>query len=211
MPSSVKASAAGARRSRARQSEVIATATKLFHEKGYEATSVQDIADELGILKGSVYYYIDSKEDLLFHIIEEGHERLVQQVDDVLAQNGLSHTEALREFIVRHVQFVAGNLPMIGIFFNDFRAVQGERREAILEARDRYEKRIRGILAAGQETGEFRSDMHPSIASLGILGMTNWLYQWFREGGDLSAEQVADELASLGISGVLTSTPERDT
>jgi AcrR family transcriptional regulator len=190
------------KQTRARKAEVIDTAAQLFYRKGYDATTVQDIADELGILKGSVYYYMDSKEDLLFEIIMHGHDSLFALLQGVVRMEELSPREQLREFVRRHTRFVAENLVLLRIFFNDFRSLGGERRVTVIKERDQYDEMVRAILIKGQESGEFHRDFDPKIVAMGILGMANWVYQWFRADGSLSADEVGDQLAKLALNGV---------
>jgi AcrR family transcriptional regulator len=190
------------KQTRSRKAEVLEAAAQLFYRKGYDATAVQDIADELGILKGSVYYYMDSKEDLLFEIIMTGHNSLFELLQEVTRMDGLSPREQLREFVRRHVSFVSENLVLLQIFFNDFRSLGDERRSTVIKERDRYDEMVRAILVSGQESGEFHRDFDPKIVTMGILGMTNWVYQWFRADGGLSAAQVGDQLANLALNGV---------
>jgi AcrR family transcriptional regulator len=190
------------RKSRGRKAEVIEAAARLFYAQGYDATSVQDIADDLGMLKGSVYYYMDSKEDLLFEIIEQGHQQLLNLLQGVLELEDMSPRAQLSEFIRRHSLFVAENLVLLRIFFTDFRSLAEDRRATVISERDRYDELVRGILIRGQESGEFHTDFDPKIVAMGILGMTNWLYQWFRADGGLSASQVGQQLAELAVSGV---------
>jgi TetR/AcrR family transcriptional regulator, cholesterol catabolism regulator len=192
----------GNKHTRARKAEVLNTAAQLFYRKGYNATAVQDIADELGMLKGSVYYYMDSKEDLLFEIIMGGHVSLLTLLQDVMRLEELPPREQLREFIRRHTTFVAENLVLLRIFFDDFRSLSDERRATVIKERDQYDEMVRSILTRGQESGAFHRNFDPKIVAMGILGMTNWVYQWFREDGALSARQVGDQLADLAIDGV---------
>jgi TetR/AcrR family transcriptional regulator, cholesterol catabolism regulator len=191
------------KKGRGRRAEVIEASAQLFYSQGYDATSVQDIADALGLLKGSVYYYMDSKEDLLFEIIEQGHHQLTQLVQEVLELTDIGPAEQLREFIRRHTRFVAENLVLLRIFFNDFRSLSAERRATVISERDHYDELVRGILIRGQEAGEFHGRFDPKIVSMGILGMTNWLYQWFRADGGMSASEVGDQLAEFALHGVV--------
>lgn len=200
-----QAPAAPRKKGRGRRAEVIEASAQLFYSQGYDATSVQDIADALGLLKGSVYYYMDSKEDLLFEIIEQGHVQLTALVQGVLDIEDVGPAEQLREFIRRHTLFVAENLVLLRIFFNDFRSLSEERRATVISERDRYDELVRGILMRGQAAGVFHNRFDPKIVAMGILGMTNWLYQWFRTDGGMSASAVGDQLADLALSGVSAS------
>ena len=120
------------RRSRAprrRQTEIVEAAARVFHEKGYESTSIQDIAEAVGILKGSLYYYIRSKEDLLYEIILDVHEDALANIRQVDEGDG-DALQKVRAFVTSHLVFNAENLTKMGVFFHDFRSLSGERRSA---------------------------------------------------------------------------------
>ena len=104
---------------RRRQSEILEAAAVVFREKGYESTSIQDIADAVGILKGSLYYYIDSKEELLYEILRKTHDDALRNVERTQAFEGTA-LEKVREFVASHVRFNAENLVKMGVFFHDF-------------------------------------------------------------------------------------------
>lgn len=184
-----------------RREEVYAAARNLFYNKGYEAASVQDIADAVGLLKSSVYHYMDSKEDLLFNLIKAPHDDLLAILDEVLA-SGEGPLGQLRELTRRHSVYVAENPVVTGLFLNNFRSLTGERREHIVQERHRYEKGWRQIITAGQSAGEIRESLDPKITARGYLGLANSIHQWFRPGDPFSARQVGEQYADLVSWGV---------
>ena len=106
---------------RRRHEEILEAAARVFHEKGYESTSIQDIADAVGILKGSLYYYIDSKEDLLYEILEGIHGEALAEVRQAAAEG--EPLERIRAFVAAHIHHNAENLVKMALFFQDFRGV----------------------------------------------------------------------------------------
>lgn len=184
-----------------RRQEILDAAARIFDEKGYEATSIQDVADAVGILKGSLYYYIDSKEDLLFGIIEEAHleglanlERIEDMEADTLTQ--------LRALLEAHVLSNMRNRTKVGVFFHDFRSLSGERHDTIVSERDRYDEKLRALIEQAQEEGVIVSELDAKIVSLGILGMLNWVYQWYSPDGPFAAEEIAAQFADLALGGL---------
>ena len=193
-----------ARRSRAprrRQQEILEAAAQVFHEKGYESTSIQDIADSVGILKGSLYYYITSKEDLLFEIIQGVHEEALKNLDRTAAVEG-DALQKIRAFVVIHVTHNALNLVKMAVFFQDFRSLNGERRQLIVEERDMYDAFLRDLIRRGQDEGVVCPDIEPKLAAITVLGMMNWMYHWYRPDGELSASQIADAYADFVVAGL---------
>jgi AcrR family transcriptional regulator len=193
-----------ARRSRAprrRQQEILEAAAQVFHEKGYESTSIQDIADSVGILKGSLYYYITSKEDLLFEIIQGVHEEALKNLDRTAAVEG-DALQMIRAFVVIHLTHNALNLVKMAVFFQDFRSLNGERRQLIVEERDLYDAFLRDLIRRGQDEGIVCPDIEPKLVSIAVLGMMNWIYHWYKPGGELSATHIADAYADFVVAGL---------
>jgi AcrR family transcriptional regulator len=191
---------------RRRHVEVLEAAARVFHEKGYESTSIQDIAEAVGILKGSLYYYIRSKEDLLYEIIKAVHEDALVNIRQVDEMEG-DALQKVRAFVTSHLIFNAENLTKMGVFFHDFRSLSGERRQTIVEARDIYDELVRRLIREGQKEQIICPDIDPKSATFAIMGSLNWIYQWYKPDGNLSAGAIADEFADLIVNG-LACTPE---
>jgi AcrR family transcriptional regulator len=197
-------SALQGRRSRAprrRQQEILEAAARVFHEKGYESTSIQDIADSVGILKGSLYYYITSKEDLLFEIIQGVHEEALKNLDRTAAVEG-DALQKIRAFVVIHFTHNAHNLVKMAVFFQDFRSLNGPRRKLIVEERDLYDNFLRDLIRQGQDEGIVCPDIEPKLAAITVLGMMNWIYHWYKPGGELPASEIASAYADFVIAGL---------
>jgi TetR/AcrR family transcriptional regulator, cholesterol catabolism regulator len=201
---------AATRPPRRRQQEILDAAAVVFREKGYESTSIQDIADAVGILKGSLYYYIRSKEDLLYEIIKSIHEDALANVGRIDAEEG-DALQKIRAFVTAHLTFMTENLVKMGVFFHDFRSLSDERRQEIIAARDMYDRQLRDLIKEGKEEGVIREDVDPKLAALAAMGAMNWLYQWYRPGGRQSVRQIAGEFADLIVAGLASAprTPSR--
>jgi AcrR family transcriptional regulator len=181
-----------------RRREIIEAAARIFKEKGYAATSIQDVARAVDILKGSLYYYIDSKDDLLFEVIQEVHQQGLENLEKTKHASG-SALERIHAFVVNHASFNAGNLAQMTVFFHDFRSLSEERRRVIVKERDLYDQYLRSLITEGQEQGSVRSSVDPKIAAFWILGGMNWMYQWYRPDGPQSMEEIALEFADLAV------------
>jgi AcrR family transcriptional regulator len=184
-----------------RWAELIEVATQVFYEKGYDAASLQDIADRLGMLKGSLYYYIQSKEDLLFDVISAVHKEGLAVVR-ACADTAGDPLQRLRAVIVGHVEHTCANLVQTAVFLHELSALPPERRVEVLGNEHAYQGVFRDLIELAQKDGLARADLDPRLAALSVLGSTNWVYRWFRPGGDFSAEQIAEELAEMAIRGI---------
>lgn len=184
-----------------RWAELIDVATQVFYEKGYDGASLQDIADRLGMLKGSLYYYIQSKEDLLFDVISAVHREGLEVVRSRAELPG-DPLEKLRAVIVGHVEHTCRNLVKTAVFLHELSALPEERRAEVLGSEHAYQGVFRDLIEQGQRDGLVREDLDPRLAALSILGSTNWVYRWFRPGGAFGPEQIGAELAEMAIRGI---------
>jgi len=185
---------------RRRHEEILEAAARVFHEKGYESTSIQDIADAVGILKGSLYYYIDSKEDLLYEILEGIHGEALEEVREAAAAG--EPLERIRAFVAAHIRHNAKNLVKMAVFFQDFRSLSEERRRTIVAERDTYEQFLRDLIRDGQAAGQVCPDVDAKRESIAILGLMNWLYHWYQPGGEYSIDELADAYADFVVAGL---------
>jgi TetR/AcrR family transcriptional regulator, cholesterol catabolism regulator len=191
---------------RVRGEELYAAALRLFNEKGYHATSMQDIATALGLYKGSLYHYIGGKEELLVQVFERAMAALLEEVEGIVAEAALSPSGQLRRLIQAHVRAVASNVDALSVYLHEFRALEGQALEKVRAQRDRYRELVSTVVERGMNEGEFVSG-DVDIVTLGVLGMCNWLAQWYKPSGRLAPTEIASQFADLVLAG-LTSSPE---
>ncbi len=183
-----------------RKAAIVDAAVDLFAHKGYHATTVRDIAGESGMLSGSLYAHISSKEDLLFEIVERAANEFTAAAEPIVRGPGTA-ADKLRRAMAAHVDVVAGDLAAATVFLHEWRALSPERQQAAAALRDRYESLLGEIIAAGVASGEFKG-VDQKFARLLVLSAVNWLYSWYRPGGELAAAAVADKLATLILDGL---------
>jgi TetR/AcrR family transcriptional regulator, cholesterol catabolism regulator len=193
---------------RERAEEVYAAALRLFMEKGYHATSMQDIADAVGLYKGSLYHYIGSKDDLLVQVFERAMRTLLASVEATVADIGLAPLEQLRSIVMAHVAAVAENREALTVYLHEFRALAGESLTLVRAQRERYRELVAGVLERGVLSGELAT-ADVDIATFGLLGMCNWVAQWYRPGGRLSQTEIGELLADLLLDGVAVTRSSR--
>jgi AcrR family transcriptional regulator len=191
--------------SRERSEQVYEAALRLFREKGYHATSMQDIAGVVGLYKGSLYHYIGGKEDLLIQVFERAMGSLLDEVERIAANSAVGPTAQLRAIIRAHVQAVALNLDALTVYLHEWRALGGESLANVRGQRERYLELVNAVVERGLAVGEFRSS-DARIATLGLLGMCNWLCQWYQPGGRLSPAEIGDHFADLVLGGLTRAT-----
>lgn len=184
--------------SSARRTEVTREAARLFAEKGYHGTSIGDLADALGMQKGSVYSHIDSKGDLLWQVAREGSEAFHAALDGVPEEGPA--VERIRAALRAHLRVVVEQLHVATVFIREWRYLEGEQREVFLRERRRYEERFRALFREGRERGELRTDLDDATAALLALSAANWAYTWIREDTDTTA--LADRFTALLVEGM---------
>jgi AcrR family transcriptional regulator len=177
---------------------ILRCSAEVFRDHGYDATSLQQIADKVGILKGSLYHYIDTKEDLLFAIIERNHKRITTRnagwrvVEDPV--------DAVRSFIEGHMRESLEDQVASEVFVRDFRALSPERARVIRLTQDGYDADFRALVRRAQQTGRLRDTVDDAFASRAIFGMTNWIYYWYRADGPATAAEVVARMADYAMA-----------
>ena len=184
-----------------RYQQILDVAAEIFYEKGYAATSIQDIATRAGLLKGSLYHYISSKEDLLLGVMGDFHDAIIEISDEIVAGTPDAGT-ALRRLIEAHVAYNARHRIRGGVCYNEFRSLSHDNWQRILDIRDRYERTVRGVIVRAQKEGSVRADADARVATFAILGAINSLHHWYREGGPLSPEDVGRQYADTLLDGL---------
>jgi TetR/AcrR family transcriptional regulator, cholesterol catabolism regulator len=182
----------------ARRNELTRQAARLFAEKGYHGTSIGEIAEALGVQKGSLYAHIRSKQDLLYETMLEGARAFHAGLDAIPEE--LPATEKIRLALRSHLRVVADQLDVATVFVQEWRYLEGERREEILRERRRYEKRIRVFFREGRDLGELRTDLDDATAALLALSASNWAYTWLQPRRD--TDELADRFYALLVDGM---------
>jgi TetR/AcrR family transcriptional regulator, cholesterol catabolism regulator len=184
-----------------KQTEIALAAVKLFEQKGYRATSVQDIADEVGLQKGSLYHYIHSKEDLLLQIAHQAISEFNQRLEKILAMN-IPAKEKLISMIENHITVSSSNLQTTTVLLREAFSLGESPHQLVQEQTDRYLDLLTAILDEGVTNGEF-SINNPKIAALAILGACNWVYRWYKSSGELDATEISKIFSNLFLDGLL--------
>jgi TetR/AcrR family transcriptional regulator, cholesterol catabolism regulator len=184
-----------------RRQEILDAAAQIFFEKGYDATSTKDIADAAGLLKGSLYYYVETKEDFLFEIIKESHDGALATLERVRAFDG-EPLHQLAHLVQEHLHYFVENLVKTTVYFREFRVLSKERQQIIAAEGDVYLEFVRSLLARGQSEGAIDAAIDVRLVSIGIVGMLNSAWLWFQPGGARSTDEIAAEFVRIIVGGV---------
>lgn len=185
-----------------RSAEILREAAKLFADKGFVGTSIQDIASAVGISKASLYYFFADKQEIHSAVVEMSVIRLNELVREKLVgcESASSRVEG---FARAHAQHIAENAPLYfaaALGYNQLTDPQVKMR--VLRMRDGYEETLRGIIRDGIDAGEFR-ELDVRLAARAIISCLNWMARWWRPNGPDSAEKIASDYVQLIIRGFL--------
>jgi AcrR family transcriptional regulator len=176
-------------------------ATRLFGERGYTGTTMRDIARAVGILPGSLYAHIESKDAVLLEIIEGGVDRFNAAADRVDRQR-LPAGEALHAVIREHLRIVAENPQRTLVVFHQWRYLEEPHRSRLRTKRRHYEEFFTHTVRAGVVDEDFDAGLDVKVAVLGVLGALNWTPEWYSPDGPATPDQIADSLAAALLTGL---------
>lgn len=180
--------------------KIFTEAVRVFRQKGYHAASMQNIADAVGLQKGSLYHYISSKEELLYKIFERSTGALTRQLEAIIASQD-SPQDKLRRAIEAHLIALCEQLDIYSVYLAERRALSGRSHAKVRAEAEKHAQLLEKILHQGIESKEFRA-MDTKMVALGILGMCNWLYQWYSPDGRLSPQEISAIFSDLVVDGV---------
>ncbi|WBB99886.1 MULTISPECIES: TetR/AcrR family transcriptional regulator [unclassified Solwaraspora] len=180
---------------------LIASALELFGRRGFDRTSVQEIADQAGLTKGAFYHHFESKDDLLRHIQEEYLEAqlaAIQQIESGSDDPAVRVAELIRFSLTSVAEYRAH----VTIFYQERRYLAGDMFAEVTRKRDAVEAAFAGMISDGIARGVLRTDMDPRIVTFGLVGMCAWAYQWLNVDGPLSIDEVARQFSAMVLEGL---------
>ncbi|GAB1448306.1 MAG: TetR/AcrR family transcriptional regulator [Bacteroidetes bacterium] len=183
-----------------RREQIIQAAANLFCARGYEASSMRDIATTLNIEAASLYHHIKSKEEILETIcfgMAETFLNGIREVNDIY----FNAEERLRMAIQNHVRILTSNLSQSTVFLHEWRSLKGEKLIAFKQLRDQYEKGFRTIVQDGMNEDIF-GEVDARFAVLSILSSVNWIAEWYREDGAMSSDEIASRISDFVLGGL---------
>jgi AcrR family transcriptional regulator len=183
--------------------QILRAAAELFRERGYRASTLDDIAARLGMSKVTLYSYFRAKEEMLAAISREVIDEFTRELALVL-QSSLPPEEKLRRVVRQHVRFVIANRSFLTVFFSEEANLPARFARQLAGQKDRYDKDVESIVLDGIRRGVFR-DLPPRLVVFALLGMLNWLYKWYNPAGRWDAEEVSAAFLALIEGGLVRS------
>lgn len=180
--------------------EIILSAAQIFREKGFHATSMQDIADSVQLQKASLYHHIDSKQEILLAVLDRALDVVIEDIEPII-DSDLPSVDKLKLAMARYIERVTSSADLAAVLLLEHRSLEPRLRARHIARRDRFEELWRAIVREGVERGEFRP-LDLSIVTFALLGVQNWLITWYRESGRLSGSELAEQFADIFLHGL---------
>ena len=187
--------------SMSKEQEIIAVAARLFKEKGYRATTLEDIAVAVGMLKGSLYYYIRSKEELLYLVVREPVRQAYKKLEEIVNADAPIKSK-IAQAVANHMTLFHQHYPHMAVYLHDYHHLMQKLQKDSIETPKHYQRLWATLLQQGIDAGELRTDLDVKVTGYAILGMCNWVYRWYNPEGKLSAEEIAAIFSTLVLDGL---------
>lgn len=180
--------------------DVVRAAGRLFASRGFHGTSMRDLGEELGLLGSSLYSHVESKEQLLVEVVQQGAD-LFQAHADRVAGSVATPEEKVADLIRGHIEIITRNQDQSATFLNEARFLPDDARSAIVAMRDRYEATFRDVIARGIDAGAFR-EQNPALATIMVLSVLNAVIRWYRPGGTQTGGEIAEAMVAFVMEGL---------
>ncbi|HZR22836.1 MAG TPA: TetR/AcrR family transcriptional regulator [Vicinamibacterales bacterium] len=195
------------RQTDSRRAAMCRTAAQLFRDRGFDATSVSEVARALGLTKAGLYHHFESKEALLFEIMMFGLDKVRDEV--VIPVRAIRDpSERLRQLIVRHARITTRGQGAVAHLGDEIRALPPSARRQVEERHRVYFDLLRDTLRELQQAGRLQN-VDPTVATFSVIGMILWLPRWFRQDGRMSQNDVADTIADIALGGLVLTNGHR--
>ncbi|MFH2038693.1 MAG: TetR/AcrR family transcriptional regulator [Chloroflexota bacterium] len=180
---------------------ILEAAAQIIRQKGFHATSMQDIAEAVNLQKASLYHHVASKQEILLELLDQALDMLTERMLLVIQQD-LPADEKLRQAMESFIQMLTEHSDLVSVLLLEHRSLDAEFQSRHIARRDRFEKLWRDLIMEGINTGEF-STYDPALTARALLGVMNWTITWYRPTGLLPVKVITDHMANLFINGLL--------
>jgi AcrR family transcriptional regulator len=189
----------------AKRAEIITAAAEVFREKGYQAATLNDVAERLGTDRASLYYYIADKQELFHESIKGVLEQNLSQAEEINASD-LPPLEKLSALVATLLESYEANYPHMFVYIQEDMAQIAKEESSwateMVNQTRRMERIFFTVIEDAVASGDFRDDVSPRVATYALFGMMNWTHRWFEPGKKLSASDLATSFASIFADGM---------
>jgi len=183
-----------------KRKEICGTATRLFVEKGFEKTTIRDIAREAGINSSSLYYYFEDKEAVLYEILIDIMDNSLEQLREI-EQRKISRREKMYDVIKLHTRIYGVEAMRMALIVHNQKSISPEHWDEFRSKQKEYVKIVAGILSGMKKRGEIR-DFNPMVCTFALFGMIQGSSRWYNPGGRIKPDQLSDMFTEIITKGV---------
>lgn len=183
--------------------KIMKISIQLFEEKGFSQTSINDIVNSLDVTKGTFYYYFNSKEQILMDIHQQYINHMLERQAHLIAQTTLTNEEKLIEMMTILIDDIREKGSSGRVFFRELRHLNEDNSRQVKEKRKAFRLNIEKMIQDGIDAGEFKQNLRADMVAFGVLGVTNYTYNWFNPDGDMSSKQLAYLFAEMVLHGIV--------
>lgn len=171
--------------------KILSVSTKLISQQGFKGTSLQKIADGVGLHKSSFFHYFKNKDELLLRILKKSVDEVNINLEKIIGNKQLDPKEKFKKAIYNHLNLLIEYIDNVNIYLNEFRSLPKKNQTIYLEKRKKYEKNFEKIIGEMKKRGFFNG-LDKKIVTFGVLGMLNWTVKWYKNDGRLNVKEVSD-------------------
>jgi AcrR family transcriptional regulator len=181
--------------------QILQASAQIIRQKGFHATSMQDIADAVSLQKASLYHHFTGKQEILLMLLDQAVDFLTGRVEPIVNRE-LHAEEKLRQAVHAYLEALSERKDLISVLLLEYRSLDPRSLARHIPRRDRLEQQWRKIVQEGVDSGEFCST-HSALTARALLSVLNWTVTWYKSTGSLTIEQIADHAAGLFLNGLL--------
>ena len=182
--------------------QILEVAAQIICQKGFHATSMQDIAEAVNLQKASLYHHVASKQEILLSLLDQALELIIERVSQV-AGTSAPADEKLSQACKIYLETLSEHRDLVSVLLLEHRSLEPEYHARHVPRRDRFERLWREMIREGIEAGVFCSTCDAALAARTLLGSLNWTITWYRSDGSLSIEEIADSVSNQFLNGLL--------
>jgi TetR/AcrR family transcriptional regulator, cholesterol catabolism regulator len=180
--------------------DILEAAAQVFRQKGFHGASMQDIAEAVNLQKASLYHHVASKQEILLALLDRALELLLARISSI-SQQEIPADEKLKQMVRAYLQILAENTDLSAVLLFEHRSLERRQHARHVPNRDKFEALWRNVLAEGVANKRFQCE-DTALTTRAILGILNWTITWYRPGGPLAIDEIADHYSSLVLNGL---------
>jgi len=181
--------------------DILEAAAQVFRQKGFHGASMQDIAETVHLQKASLYHHVSSKQEILFEILDQALQLLLDRISSITTQN-IPADKKLQLMIREYLQILVENIDLAAVLLFEHRSLERKQHARHIPNRDKFESLWKEVLVEGTHTKLFKCD-DPGLATRALFGIMNWTITWYHPDGEKTIEQIADNYSKLLLNGLL--------